>query len=86
MPSLIDRTKAQIVKFKVGDQVFVRPSRYKLGLNEWQPIHEYDEPMTVTEVRDHLGFPHYRVTADDGTEWLVSQLELATCSFSTLQK
>jgi hypothetical protein len=83
MPSLlVQRTKEKIVKFAVGDQVYVRPRRYILASNSWEELHEYDEPMTVVEVTDHLGWPHYRIEDDHGGKWLVSQLELSTSSFT----
>ena len=83
MPSLlVQRTKAKIVKFAIGDQVYIRPRKYILSSNRWEQLHEWDEPMTVIGVTDNLGWPHYRIEDDHGGKWLVSQLELSTVSFT----
>jgi hypothetical protein len=80
--TIVQRTKAERVKFRPGNKVYLRPRRFLMGANEWQVLHNWDEPFTVTEVSDHLGFPHYHLEDPHGGKWFASQLELSTSTFT----
>jgi len=66
-------------QFKPGRHVWVRPAKW-IGTRdgELRQLHRFGSaPFKVTSQITINGWPHYLLLAPDGSEWQVSQLEVA---------
>lgn len=76
--------KTGLWRFNVGQQVYLRPSKFSASLRDTTQLHDFSEPFVVTGTYQHCGWPHYMLVDPHGHEWIASQLELSSIPFPAL--